>query len=141
MNNINYLFTIVWADKYTKEVLFEKNGIEKLNLFEKMTDFSKYIIRNKYGNKFFDFKDEQCRIREFTYSISLKENQEPFEKENFMANMFETFNSTKTLISRASAVLVQNIDENKSNACILLETKISPFRQNFDYFHWQKFMD
>lgn len=113
-----------------------------MNLFDKMTDFSKFIIRSKYGNKFFDFKDEQCRIREFTYSITLQDTKESLcDKTNYISDVFKTLNLTKTLISRASAVLVQNINENKSNACILLETKISRFRQNFDFFHWQKLLE
>ena len=143
---INYL---VWADKYTKEVLFGQSEIEKVNLFDIMKDFSKYIIRNKYEDKFFDFKNENCRIRVFTYSIAINQADNDFinDPENSinnpkcLQNLFDNFNSTKTLVSRASAVLLQNYGDNHSNACILLETKLSPYRQNFDYFHWKKYID
>ena len=55
-----------------------------------------------------------------------------------MDNM-QLLNSPKTLVSRASSVLLQNFGE--SNACILLETKFSPYRQNFDYYHWKNYID
>ena len=114
-----------------------------------MKDFSKYIIRNKYEDKFFDFKNENSRIRVFTYSISLNKEEPDLLKEpdsmsnnaKCLQNLFDNFNSTKTLVSRASAVLLQNFEGNQSNSCILLETKLSPYRQNFDYFHWKKYIE
>ena len=86
----------LWADEYSKEVLFEEKDITKINLFEIMSKFSKYVLKKKYGDKFFDFKDENNRIRVFTYTIEKK-----FEsKEKILDNFFEVLNSNKTLVSR-----------------------------------------
>ena len=61
-----------------------------------MSKFSKYVLKKKYGDKFFDFKDENNRIRVFTYTIEKK-----FEsKEKILDNFFEVLNSNKTLVSR-----------------------------------------
>ena len=146
---LDFKGNFIWADKYTQEMLFEHTKIDQINLFELFTDFSKYIIHNKYGDKFFDFKEESSRIRVFTYTINLSdvhshEDGTQIENKNnkCLQHLYENFNSTKTLVSRASAVLLQNFgDNNKSNACILLETKLSRYRQNFDYFHWKKYID
>ena len=90
----------LWADEYSKEVLFEEKDITKINLFEIMSKFSKYVLKKKYGDKFFDFKDENNRIRVFTYTIEKK-----FEsKEKILDNFFEVLNSNKTLVNRASAL-------------------------------------
>jgi hypothetical protein len=127
----------LWADEYSKEVLFEEKEITKINLFNIMSNFSKYILKKKYNNKFFDFKDEDNRIRVFTYTIEKK-----FEiKEKILDNFFEVLNSNKTLVSRASAVLLQNYGDTGTNPCILLETKYSSLRQNYDYFLWKKYTD
>ena len=127
----------LWADEYSKEVLFEEKDITKINLFEIMSKFSKYVLKKKYGDKFFDFKDENNRIRVFTYTIEKK-----FEsKEKILDNFFEVLNSNKTLVSRASAVLLQNYGDNGTNPCILLETKYSILRQNYDYFLWKKYIN
>jgi hypothetical protein len=86
----------LWADEYSKEVLFEEKNITKINLFEIMSKFSKYVLKKKYGDKFFDFKDENNRIRVFTYTIEKK-----FEsKEKILDNFFEVLNSNKTLVNR-----------------------------------------
>jgi hypothetical protein len=109
-----------------------------------MTDYSRFIIREKYKNKFFDFRNEECRIRVFTYSIYLKKPEELFNlnnNENYFDKLFNNLNNTKTLVSRASAVLLQSYENNKSNAAILLETKLSPFRQNYDYYHWRTYLN
>jgi hypothetical protein len=127
----------LWADEYSKEVLFEEKDITKINLFEIMSKFSKYVLKKKYGDKFFDFKDENNRIRIFTYTI-----EKNFEsKEKILDNFFEVLNSNKTLVSRASAVLLQNYGDNGTNPCILLETKYSILRQNYDYFLWKKYIN
>ena len=127
----------LWADEYSKEVLFEEKDITKINLFEIMSKFSKYVLKKKYGDKFFDFKDENNRIRVFTYTIEKK-----FEsKEKILDNFFEVLNSNKTLVSRASAVLLQNYGDIGTNPCILLETKYSILRQNYDYFLWKKYIN
>ena len=68
----------MWADEYTTNVLFEEDNIKRLNLFNIMTDFSKYILKKKFRDKFFDFKDENNRIRVFTYTI--EKNFESKEK-------------------------------------------------------------
>ena len=99
----------LWADEYSKEVLFEEKDITKINLFEIMSKFSKYVLKKKYGDKFFDFKDENNRIRVFTYTI-----EKNFEsKEKILDNFFEVLNSNKTLVSRASdlhILLYQSFD-------------------------------
>lgn len=135
---MNYL---VWADPYTQKILFEQKDIEKSNLFSLMTDFSKYIIKNKYQDKFFDFKDDDCRMRVFTYSIAInKEEKDGENEESSLKQLFNSLNRNKTLVSRASSVLLQNFGVSRSNACILLETKMSRYRQNFDYFQWKKYI-
>ena len=137
---IDFKGNFLWADEYSKEVLFETQEIEKINLFQIMTDFSQYRLKKMYKEKFFDFKDEKCRIRIFTYSICQENiNEKEICKEKCLKKLFELLNSTKTLVSRASSVLLQNFGE--SNACILLETKFSPYRQNFDYYHWKSYID
>ena len=99
----------LWADEYSKEVLFEEKDITKINLFEIMSKFSKYVLKKKYGDKFFDFKDENNRIRVFTYTI-----EKNFEsKEKILDNFFEVLNSNKTFVNRASALhilLYQSFD-------------------------------
>ena len=137
---IDFKGNFLWADEYSKEVLFETQNIDKINLFQIMTDFSQYILKKKYQDKFFDFKDEKSRIRIFTYTIFQDSiNEKEIVKEKCLKKLFELLNSTKTLVSRASSVLLQNFGE--SNACILLETKFSPYRQNFDYYHWKNYID
>jgi hypothetical protein len=138
--NIFVKQNLVWADKYTQEVLLEQESIDTLNLFDLMTDYSKFIIRNKY-DKFFDFQEN--RVRVFTYSINIKNEESLLDEKvnNIFSKLFNILNNNKTLVSRASVVLLQNYEDNKSNACVLLETKLSPFRQNFDYFHWRCLMN
>ena len=68
-----------------------------------MKDFSKYIIRNKYEDKFFDFKNENSRIRVFTYSISLNKEEPDLLKEpdsmsnnaKCLQNLFDNFQRQK----------------------------------------------
>ena len=45
-----------------------------------MTDFSKYILKKKYKDHFFDFKDEYNRLRVFTYTIVGSKNNEQENK-------------------------------------------------------------
>lgn len=108
-----------------------------------MTDYAKFIIRNKYGEQFYDFKRENCRIKTFTYSINVVKEEVLIQNksDNFFSKLFNNLNNAKTLVSRASTVLLQNYDDNKPFACILLETKFSRFRQNFDYFHWKCYLN
>ncbi len=137
---VDFKGNFLWADEYSKEVLFETQNIDKINLFQIMTDFSQYILKKKYQDKFFDFKDEKSRIRIFTYTIFQDSiNEKEIVKEKCLKKLFELLNSCKTLVSRASSVLLQNFSE--PNACILLETKFSPYRQNFDYYHWKNYID
>ena len=137
---VDFKGNFLWADEYSKEVLFETQNIDKINLFQIMTDFSQYILKKKYQDKFFDFKDEKSRIRIFTYTIFQDSiNEKEIVKEKCLKKLFELLNSCKTLVSRASSVLLQNFGD--SYACIMLETKFSPFRQNFDYYHWKNYID
>ena len=128
---LNYNGDFMWADEYTSYVLFEEENIKKLNLFNIMTDFSKYILKKKYKNQFFDFKDQNNRLRIFTYTIDGPKN-----KEKKGEKLFEDLSKIKTLVSRATPVLL-NGQGGTYIACILLETKFSLYRQNFDFFFWK----
>ena len=128
---LNYNGDFMWADEYTSYVLFEEENIKKLNLFNIMTDFSKYILKKKYNNQFFDFKDQNNRLRIFTYTIDGPKN-----KEKKGEKLFEDLSKIKTLVSRATPVLL-NGQGGTYIACILLETKFSLYRQNFDFFFWK----
>ena len=128
---LNYNGDFMWADEYTSYVLFEEENIKKLNLFNIMTDFSKYILKKKYKNQFFDFKDQNNRLRIFTYTID-----GPKSKEKKGEKLFEDLSKIKTLVSRATPVLL-NSQGGTYIACILLETKFSLYRQNFDFFFWK----
>ena len=131
---LKYDGDFLWADNYTSSVLFENEKIEKLNLFKLMTDFSKYILHKKFKDKFFSFKDES---KTFTYTIESSkdedQNSNKKEKEKFL---FDNLSNIKTLVSRASPVILGS--QGNSITCILLETKFSPYRQNFDYFYFKK---
>ena len=132
---LDYNGNFLWADDYTSYILFEEENIKKINLFNIMTDFSKYILKKKYKDKFFDFQDENNRMRIFTYSI---DNGKIKEKESIKLSekLYEELNKIKTLVSRATPVLLTG-QNGSFVACILLETKISFYRQNFDFFYWK----
>ena len=132
---LNYNGDFMWADEFTSHVLFEEDNIKKLNLFNIMTDFSKYILKKKYKDHFFDFKDENNRLRVFTYTIDCaKINEQESKKKG--EKLFEDLSKIKTLVSRASPILLKGKGENYI-ACIFLETKFSYYRQNFDFFYWK----
>ena len=100
-----------------------------------MTDFSKYILKKKYKDKFFDFQDENNRMRVLTYTIdgSKIKEKEAIKKQE---KLYEELNKIKTLVSRATPVLLTG-QEGTFIACIFLETKFSFYRQNFDFFYWK----
>ena len=132
---LNYNGDFMWADEFTSHVLFEEDNIKKLNLFNIMTDFSKYILKKKYKDHFFDFKDENNRLRVFTYTIdSSRINEQENKKKG--EKLFDDLSKIKTLVSRASPILLKGKGENYI-ACIFLETKFSLYRQNFDFFYWK----
>ncbi len=132
---LSYSGDFLWADEYTTCVLFEEENIKKINLFNIMTDFSKYILKKKFRDKFFDFKDENNRLRVFTYTIDGAKTKEQENKKKG-EKLFEDLSKIKTLVSRASPVLLSGQGDNYI-ACIFLETKFSQFRQNFDFFYWK----
>ena len=132
---LNYNGDFLWADEFTTYVLFEEDNIKKLNLFNIMTDFSKYILKKKFKDRFFDFKDENNRLRIFTYTIDGSKTKEQENKKKG-EKLFDDLSKIKTLVSRASPVLLNGQDETYI-ACIFLETKFSLFRQNFDFFYWK----
>jgi hypothetical protein len=132
---LDYNGNFLWADDYTSYILFEEENIKKINLFNIMTDFSKYILKKKYKDKFFDFQDENNRMRVFTYTIDLGKNKEK-ESIKRQEKLYEDLNKIKTLVSRATPVLLTG-QSGAFIACILLETKISFYRQNFDFFYWK----
>ena len=132
---LDYNGNFLWADDYTSYILFEEENIKKVNLFNIMTDFSKYILKKKYKDKFFDFQDENNRMRIFTYTIDggkMKEKESIKRQEK----LYEELNKIKTLVSRATPVLLTG-QEGTFIACVLLETKFSLYRQNFDFFYWK----
>ena len=132
---LNYNGDFMWADEYTTSVLFEEDNIKKLNLFNIMADFSKYIIKKRFKDHFFDFKDNNNRLRIFTYTIDGGKN---FDQENKKKGekLFDDLSKIKTLVSRATPVLLNGRGETYI-ACLFLETKYSKHRQNFDYFYWK----
>ena len=132
---LDYNGNFLWADDYTTFILFEDENIKKINLFNIMTDFSKYILKKKYKDKFFDFQDENNRMRVFTYTIDLGKNKEK-ESIKRQEKLYEDLNKIKTLVSRATPVLLTG-QENIFIASIFLETKFSLYRQNFDFFYWK----
>ena len=132
---LDYNGNFLWADDYTTFILFEDENIKKINLFNIMTDFSKYILKKKYKDKFFDFQDENNRMRVFTYTIDLGKNKEK-ESIKRQEKLYEDLNKIKTLVSRATPVLLTG-QENIFIAAIFLETKFSLYRQNFDFFYWK----
>ena len=132
---LDYNGNFLWADDYTTYILFEEENIKKLNLFNVMTDFSKYILKKKYNDKFFDFQDENNRIRVFTYTIDGGKIKEK-EAIKMQEKLYEELNKIKTLVSRATPVLL-TAQNGSFIACILLETKYSIYRQNFDFFYWK----
>ena len=132
---LDYNGNFLWADDYTTYILFEEENIKKINLFNVMTDFSKYILKKKYKDKFFDFQDENNRMRVFTYTIDLGKNKEK-ESIKRQEKLYEDLNKIKTLVSRATPVLLTG-QENIFIASIFLETKFSLYRQNFDFFYWK----
>jgi len=132
---LDYNGNFLWADDYTTYILFEEENIKKINLFNIMTDFSKYILKKKYKDKFFDFQDENNRMRVFTYTIDggkIKEKETIKRQEK----LYEELNKIKTLVSRATPVLLTG-QEGFFTASIFLETKFSFYRQNFDFFYWK----
>ena len=132
---LDYNGNFLWADDYTTYILFEEENIKKINLFNIMTDFSKYILKKKYKDKFFDFQDENNRMRVFTYTIDggkMKEKETIKRQEK----LYEELNKIKTLVSRATPVLLTG-QEGFFTASIFLETKFSFYRQNFDFFYWK----
>ena len=74
-------------------------------------------------------------MRIFTYTI---DNGKIKEKESIKLSekLYEELNKIKTLVSRATPVLLTG-QNGSFVACILLETKISFYRQNFDFFYWK----
>ena len=132
---LNYNGDFMWADEYITYVLFEEDNIKKLNLFNIMTDFSKYILKKRYKDHFFDYKDDNNRLRVFTYTIDGGKNNEQENKKKG-EKLFDDLSKIKTLVSRATPVLLNGKGETYS-ACIFLETKFSKYRQNFDYFYWK----
>ena len=132
---LNYNGDFMWADEYTTNVLFEEDNIKRLNLFNIMTDFSKYIIKKRFKDHFFDFKDNNNRLRIFTYTIDGGKNYDQENKKKG-EKLFDDLSKIKTLVSRATPVLLNGRGETYI-ACIFLETKFSKHRQNFDYFYWK----
>ena len=100
-----------------------------------MTDYSKYIIKKRFKDHFFDFKDNNNRLRIFTYTIDGGKNCE-LENKKKGEKLFDDLSKIKTLVSRATPVLLNGRGETYI-ACIFLETKFSKHRQNFDYFYWK----
>ena len=132
---LDYNGNFLWADDYTTYILFDDENIRKINLFNIMTDFSKYILKKKYEDKFFDFQDEMNRMRVFTYTIDVGKIKEK-EAIKRQEKLYEELNKIKTLVSRATPVLLTNQD-GIFVASVFLETKFSYYRQNFDFFYWK----
>lgn len=133
---------LVWVDNYVQRIIFEGLNLEGKNLFTYVTDFSKYILRTIYQDKFFDFKDKDIKIRVFTFTISIPKNEKDYDYINTpnLKSLFCSLNTNKTIICRASPVILQNPGGIDTNAAILLEFRLNKNRQNFDYTMWKKYM-
>ena len=114
-------------------------------------------MRHKFGENFYDFKKSNCRIREFIFTIDLnltkydddninsELSDQNFFSDNIEEKIFNYWNKCKTLLGRISTVLLPIGTEFKNQthanypmACILLETKLSKFRENFDDMVWKE---
>jgi len=120
-----------------------------------LTEFSKFNIRHKFGENFYDFKKSDCRVREFVFTIDLnllntkdseldEESKDVLTNENLDEKIFSYWGKSKTLIGRISTVLLPlevgklKKQETQPVGCILLETKLSKFRENFDELVWKE---
>jgi len=152
---------LVHADRQT-EYLFNSNTLKSKNFFQILTNFSRFNIRKKFGENFYDFKKTNCRIREFVFTIDLNlAKSEDFSdkiekinipKEDIKDKIFDYWNKCKTLTGRISTVLlpffteqIRNFgdirdihDQTQPIAGILLETKLSKYRENFDDLVWKE---
>jgi hypothetical protein len=145
---------LVYADSQT-EYFFHCNQLETKNFFQVLTQFSKFNIRHKFGENFYDFKKSDCRIREFVFTIdldllksgeswSLDKSNQNITQDNLDDKIFSYWNKCKTLIGRISTILLPvegsdfKRDETQPVGCILLETKLSKFRENFDDLVWKE---
>ena len=142
---------LVYADSQT-EYLFNSNKLEEKNFFQILTEFSKFSIRKKYGENFYDFKKSNCRIREFIFTIDLNmaksqdssdiKSENNNSKEEINDKIFDYWNRCKTLIGRITTVLLpigaERSRKETPMAGILLETKLSKYRENFDDLVWKE---
>ena len=106
-----------------------------------MSEHSRFILKQRFGDNLFDFTKEDMQVFVFKYTIIDRAKEEKLIKDKNLNNLFETLNSYKTLISRASVVLLTQKNSDTYKPLILLETKISQIRQNFDYITWNKFFN
>jgi hypothetical protein len=135
-------------DSYSSQNIFESENFENKNIFDLMTDYSKFIIRRKF-DQLYDYKNVDCRLREFIFTIDLRNlRKSPTEYEHkneligasaFNKKILEIFNNSKTLHGRISTILLPSTKKQDSpSACILLEFKLCKRRQNFDDFLWKQ---
>jgi hypothetical protein len=154
MNLFINLFYLVYADTQT-EYFFQCDQLEAKNFFRILTQFSKFNIRHKFGENFYDFKKSDCRVREFVFTIDLnllktkdsglcEESKDNLTNDNLDEKIFSYWSKFKTLLGRISTVLLPleegklKREETQPVGCILLETKLSKFRENFDEMVWKE---
>ncbi len=144
---------LVNTDSQT-EYFFNSNKLKSKNFFQILTNFSRFNIRKKFGENFYDFKKSNCRIREFVFTIDLNlakseddssdtKTRSNVTNEEINHKIFDNWNKSKTLTGRISTVLLPIVSEQIGDhmqpiAGILLETKLSKYRENFDDLVWKE---
>ena len=145
---LSFKIFLVYMDSYSSQNIFECENFENKNIFDLMTDYSKFIIRKNF-DQLYDYKNVDCRLREFIFTIDLRNlrksstefelRNEPMGASTFNKKIIEIFNNSKTLHGRISTILLPSTKKQETpSACILLEFKLCKRRQNFDDFLWKQ---
>ncbi len=117
-----------------EEYIFERNELIGKNIFEFMTDFSKFLLKNKKIN-FYDFMHKETRIVDIKYTINVNQKEKNTNYTKVQEKLFNYLNSAKTLISNVSAGYLKDYsDKNNIECVIILKTNLAPTRENFDDF-------
>lgn len=126
-------------------MLFECDSLLRKNLYSLITPYSEFILRSKFGNSIFNSNEQKnSEIIKFSIMINQVVNKDKDFTQggvDFPEQIFNYLNSTKCLTARISKVILMSnstVDEG-NNVVILLQTRISRKRQNFDEFSYFNF--
>lgn len=139
---------LVYADKTTKELMFEEEKLVESNFFSYLTEHSQFLFRkwldrnNDYGDVFGLMMNKPQKTHKLHFSIEIASNKglnhyadNPIKA--MEEKILDTLNNSKTLFGRFSPILVQSSNSGPQ-ALILLECKIAKKRHNFDQYIWNK---